>query len=88
MQALHREFEILCMKEGEIVEEYFTRTLTIANKMRAHGEKMDQNVIIEKILRSMTVKFNYVVVPLKNPMMSAPCPLMNSKAAYWFKNKE
>jgi hypothetical protein len=29
--------------------------------MKAHGEKMEQSVIIEKILRSMTLKFNYVV---------------------------
>jgi len=29
--------------------------------MKAHGEKMEQSVIIEKISRSMTLKFNYVV---------------------------
>ena len=42
------------MKEGEKVDEYFARTLTIANKMKAHGERMEQCVIIEKILRTMT----------------------------------
>nr|KYP53350.1 hypothetical protein KK1_024728 [Cajanus cajan] len=35
--------------------------LRIANKVKAHGEKMGQIVIIENILRSMTSKFNYVV---------------------------
>ncbi|XP_021830061.1 uncharacterized protein LOC110770270 [Prunus avium] len=60
LQALRREFEIIGMKEGEKVDEYFARTLTIANKMKAHGERMEQSVIIE-ILRSMTLKFNYVV---------------------------
>jgi hypothetical protein len=53
------------MKEGEKVNEYFARTLTIANKMKVHGERMEQSVIIEKILRSMTLKFNYVVCSIK-----------------------
>jgi hypothetical protein len=49
------------MKEEEGVDEYFARTLTLANKIKIHGEKMDQVVIIEKILRFMTSKFDYVV---------------------------
>lgn len=61
LQALRREFEVLQMREGEKVDEYFARTLTIANKMKAHGEKMGQVVIIEKILRSMTLRFDYIV---------------------------
>ena len=49
------------MKEGESVDAYFARTLIIANKMKIHGENMQQVVIIEKILRSMTSRFDYVV---------------------------
>ena len=61
LQALRREFEVLQMKEGESVDKYFARTLTIANKMKIHGESMKQLAIIEKILRSMTSRFDYVV---------------------------
>ena len=61
MQALRKDFEILHMKEGETVFDYFARTLTIANKMRFHGETMTDVTIIEKILRSMISKFDYVV---------------------------
>ncbi|RVX13415.1 hypothetical protein CK203_021053 [Vitis vinifera] len=64
-QALQKEFEVLNMKVGESVNEYFARTLTIANKMRVHGEKMVDVVVIEKILRSMTPKFNYVVCSIE-----------------------
>ncbi|XP_073138295.1 uncharacterized protein [Henckelia pumila] len=39
LQALRKEFEILQMKERESVDEYFARTLAIANKMKIHGEK-------------------------------------------------
>ncbi|RVW93398.1 hypothetical protein CK203_035133 [Vitis vinifera] len=65
LQALRKEFEILQMKEGEKVDEYFARVLTIANKMKAHEEIMGQNVIVKKILRSMTPRFNYVVCSIE-----------------------
>ena len=53
------------MKEGESVDAYFTQTLIIANKMKIHGENMQQVMIIEKILRSMTSKFDYVVCSIE-----------------------
>ncbi|MCI05750.1 retrovirus-related Pol polyprotein from transposon TNT 1-94, partial [Trifolium medium] len=40
LQTLHREFEVLAMKESESVDEYFARTLAIANQMTAHVEKV------------------------------------------------
>lgn len=61
LQALRRDFEILHMKEGETMNAYFSRTLTMANKMKAHGESMSETIITEKILRSMVSKFDYVV---------------------------
>jgi len=53
------------MKAGETVNEYFARTLTIANKMKANGETLGDVAIIEKILRSLTLKFDYVVCSIK-----------------------
>ncbi|XP_075519991.1 uncharacterized protein LOC142553542 [Primulina tabacum] len=38
IQALGKEFEILQMKEGESVYEYFARTLAITNKIKIQGE--------------------------------------------------
>lgn len=61
LQALRKEFEVLQMKGGEKVEEYFARTLTIVNKMKIYGENITQVMIVEKILRSMTSRFDYVV---------------------------
>lgn len=65
LHALHKEFETLHMKGGESVNDYFGRMLTIANKMRIHGEKLDDVAVIEKILRSMTPNFNYVVCSIE-----------------------
>ncbi|KAG5246836.1 Retrovirus-related polyprotein from transposon [Salix suchowensis] len=53
------------MNTGESVDGYFSRTLAIANRMRIHGDKMEDVTIIEKILRSMSAKFNYVVCSIE-----------------------
>jgi hypothetical protein len=65
LQALRREFEILTMKESETVDEYFSRTLAIVNRMSAHGERMEQVGVVKKILRSMPPRFNYVVCSIE-----------------------
>lgn len=53
------------MKEGEFVNDYFGQTLTIANKKKANGENKGNVVVVEKILRSMTPKFDYVVCSIE-----------------------
>nr|KYP55395.1 hypothetical protein KK1_001607 [Cajanus cajan] len=65
LQALRRDFEVLQMKEGESVTDYCSRTMGIANNMRFHGEKMNDIAIVEKILRSLTPKFEYVVCSIE-----------------------
>jgi len=65
LQALRRDFETLHMKEGETVNNYFGRTLTIANKIKTHGDSISQTIINEKVLRSMTSKFDYVVCSIE-----------------------
>ena len=65
MQTLRKEFEILHIKTGESVNEYFARTLTVVNKMKANGENKGNMAVVEKILRSMTPKFDYVVCSIE-----------------------
>ncbi|GKV32516.1 hypothetical protein SLEP1_g41114 [Rubroshorea leprosula] len=65
LQALRSEFEILRMKEGETVTDYFSRTMAIVNKLRTHGDKTQDVTVVEKILRSMTPKYNFVVYAIE-----------------------
>ncbi|KAG7547302.1 Reverse transcriptase RNA-dependent DNA polymerase [Arabidopsis suecica] len=65
LQKLRRDFEVLEMKESEKVEEYFTRVLAIANQMRSNGETMSDSKVVEKILRTLSEKFTYVVVSIE-----------------------
>ncbi|KAK2452730.1 hypothetical protein QL285_000498 [Trifolium repens] len=65
LQALRRDFEVLMMKDSETVDEYFARTMVIVNRMSAAGERLQEVAVVEKILRSMPAKFNYVVCSIE-----------------------
>lgn len=65
LQALRIDFEVLEMKVGETITEYFARVMAIANKMRSNGEDMKEVTIVEKVLRTLIEKFNYVVVSIE-----------------------
>ncbi|KAL3516251.1 hypothetical protein ACH5RR_023153 [Cinchona calisaya] len=65
LQALRKDFETLQMKDGESVTSYYGRTMEISNKMRVHGEKIEDVTIVEKILHSLIPKFNHVVCSIE-----------------------
>lgn len=65
LQRLRRNFETLEMKEDEGITEYFGRVMTTTNEMRNFGEEMTDVQVVEKILRSLTEKFNYVVCSIE-----------------------
>ena len=52
------------MKFGGVTE-YFSRVMMVENKMRIYGEDMQDVKVVEKILRSLTEKFNYVVCSIE-----------------------
>ncbi|XP_073223554.1 uncharacterized protein [Cicer arietinum] len=48
------------MKQGESITDYFGRVMTVANDMRNYGEDVDDVKIVEKILRTLAEKWNYI----------------------------
>ncbi|GMI82753.1 hypothetical protein HRI_001944600 [Hibiscus trionum] len=65
LQTLRTEFDNLKMKSGESIAIYFSRVMAITNKMRVFEDKLEDIIIIEKILRSLTPKFNFVVCAIE-----------------------
>ena len=52
------QFEVLRMKEEENISAYFLQVDEIVNSIRGLGENVDEESIVQKILRTLTPSFN------------------------------
>ncbi|KAK2397497.1 hypothetical protein QL285_059065 [Trifolium repens] len=66
LQSLRKQYENLNMKNNEKVPEYISRVIVITNEMKACEETLSEQVIIEKVLRSLTPQFDYIVVAIEH----------------------
>ena len=57
--------ELLQMNDQESVVEYFTQILTLRNQMKNYGEKLEDVMVIGKIMRTLTPRFDYIVVAIE-----------------------
>ncbi|XP_019451820.1 PREDICTED: uncharacterized protein LOC109353918 [Lupinus angustifolius] len=65
LQTLRKQYKLLYMDEGDKIGEYFTKILTITNQMKNYGESITYLMIIEKIMRSLPQKFDFIVVAIE-----------------------
>ncbi|XP_021980472.1 uncharacterized protein LOC110876613 [Helianthus annuus] len=65
LQTLRCEFDALRMKDSETIEEYVNRTTVIVNQLRLNEENITEQRIIEKLLRSLTRKYEAVVIAIE-----------------------
>ena len=60
LQTLSRKFENSKMQSNESVNDYITKIHDLVNQMRTLGEEVPEKRTIEKILRSLVLKFEMV----------------------------
>ncbi|RDY03537.1 hypothetical protein CR513_12872, partial [Mucuna pruriens] len=65
---IKKTYELLAMNDQELVRDYFTRIQVLVNSMKACGEKVSDEQIFDKILRTLTSpppKFDHIVVAIE-----------------------
>ncbi|XP_074362613.1 uncharacterized protein LOC141702933 [Apium graveolens] len=65
LQMLRGEFENLKMKNSENIGEFVTHLKAVTNEMKRNGESLGDVRVMEKLLRSLTIKFDYVVTSIE-----------------------
>ena len=66
LQIYRTQFESLKMDENETIAAYFLRVDEVVNTMRGLGEKIENLVVVRKVLRSLPMKFNAKVSVLED----------------------
>ena len=64
LQTHRRQFKILKMKDKENVVAYFLQVDEIVNTIKGLGEKAEEPMIVQKVLRSLLLRLDVNFFPL------------------------
>jgi hypothetical protein len=65
LQSYRSQFESLKMEESEDIATYFLRIDEVVNTMRGLGEAINNNIIVQKVLRSLPARFDSKISALE-----------------------
>jgi len=65
LQTLRRQYELMQMESHERIAQFFNRIISHTNAMKACGEKISDQSMVEKILRTLTPNFDHIVVAIE-----------------------
>jgi hypothetical protein len=85
LQTYRLKFEQLKMNEDETISKYFLRVEELVNAMKGLGEKFDDSLLVQKILRSPPDKFNpkvFAIEELNDLKTLSIDQLLGTLAAY------
>jgi hypothetical protein len=65
LQALRREFENLQMKDFDSIDQFTFHDTDLVNQIRQNGDEIEDQKVVEKVLRSFPRKFDAIVVVIE-----------------------
>lgn len=65
LQTLKKQFELLQMESQEKIADYFGRVRNITNLMKGCCKPISNLTIVEKVLTTLTQKFDYIVCEIE-----------------------
>ena len=79
LQILRRYFESLSMKYSKSVDAFYNRVVGLINQLKSRGEYIEDQRVAKKILRSLPLGFENLVVTLEEKKTKGLLPLMRCK---------
>ena len=61
LQTLRTQFEMLKMTDSETIDQFMTKVMGVVNQLQMNGEELDDQRIVEKVLRCLPKKFDMIV---------------------------
>jgi len=65
LQALRRRFEFLMMEDNETVAQYLDKIQRLVNAMKTCNEKVSDQHVVHKVLRSLPPRFDHLVITIE-----------------------
>ncbi|XP_073221443.1 uncharacterized protein [Cicer arietinum] len=65
LQTHKRQLELLQMEDKETINDYVTRVTRLGNQMKSCGEAVSEQNFVSKVLRSLTPRFDNIVVAIE-----------------------
>ena len=81
LQTLRRQYELLPMETTETIDAYINKVIALINQMKTNGETHSEQAKVEKILRSLTPRFEHVVAAIEE---ANDISKNDSKVIVWF----
>src|ERR1044072_738491 len=65
LQGLKRQFELMEQGRDESICDYFSRIDKLVNEMKSNGDDVKEREVVEKIMRTLSTRFDYVVAVIE-----------------------
>jgi len=65
LQSYRRKYGMMQMEEDQKVSDYFSNMIEIVNLMKNCGENISDQMVVKKVLRSLSQKFDFIVVAIQ-----------------------
>lgn len=53
------------MEENQKINDYFSKLIVLVNQMKTYGEAITDHQVVEKVMRSLTSRFDFIIVAIQ-----------------------
>ncbi|KAK2421505.1 hypothetical protein QL285_032127 [Trifolium repens] len=65
LQSYRKSYEMMQMEDDQKVSDYFSKLLAVVHQIQTCGENITDKMVVEKVLRSLNPKFDFIVVAIQ-----------------------